>query len=177
MKQRFLTIALLLLTSMYSFAHDFEVDGIYYNVLSEEERTVEVTYKGDEYFWGSDNYIGKVTIPLSISFHGKSYDVVRIGDNSFYNCKNLLSVVIPNSMLSIGESAFAACSSLIDLDVPNSVTSIDRSAFSGCSSLLDITLSSSIKSIPMNALSGCKSLTSINIPSSVTSIERWAFYI
>ena len=30
-------------------AHDFEVDGIYYNIMSEEDKTVEVTYQGGAY--------------------------------------------------------------------------------------------------------------------------------
>ena len=38
--------ALLLMCSTVVSAHDFEVDGIYYNILSVEDKTVEVTYKG-----------------------------------------------------------------------------------------------------------------------------------
>ena len=42
------TIALLLCSETMN-AHDFEVDGIYYNILSENNKTVEVTFKGDTY--------------------------------------------------------------------------------------------------------------------------------
>ena len=34
-----------LLCSISARAHDFEVDGIYYNVTSSTERTVEVTFR------------------------------------------------------------------------------------------------------------------------------------
>ena len=34
--------ALLLLCATVATAHDFEVGGIYYNILSEEDKTVEV---------------------------------------------------------------------------------------------------------------------------------------
>ena len=35
-----------LLCSISVSAEDFEVDGIYYNITSDSEKTVEVTYKG-----------------------------------------------------------------------------------------------------------------------------------
>lgn len=41
--------AALLLCSTSLFAHDFEVEGIYYNIASSEEKTVGVTYKGNDY--------------------------------------------------------------------------------------------------------------------------------
>ena len=43
-------------------AHDFEVDGIYYNIMSEEDKTVAVTYQGD-YYGAIEEYSGTVNIP------------------------------------------------------------------------------------------------------------------
>ena len=43
---RHLFTVLMLLCSAVAFAHDFEVGGIYYNILSKADKTVEVTYKG-----------------------------------------------------------------------------------------------------------------------------------
>ena len=45
LKTLLITIAVLLYSTTVS-AHDFEVDGIYYNITSSEDLTVEVTYKG-----------------------------------------------------------------------------------------------------------------------------------
>ena len=39
--------ALLLLCCTVANAHDFEVDGIYYNITSSTDMTVAVTYRGD----------------------------------------------------------------------------------------------------------------------------------
>ena len=50
---RQLFIALLLLFSVAVNAHDFEVDGIYYNITSSTNKTVEVTYKGSSYLMGN----------------------------------------------------------------------------------------------------------------------------
>ena len=60
---RHLFTALLLLCCTAATAHDFYVDGIYYNVLSEEAKTVEVTYRGTSYNQYSNEYIGSVLIP------------------------------------------------------------------------------------------------------------------
>ena len=56
-----------LLCSICVSAHDFEVDGIYYNITSEEDKTVEVTYPGDYHVDYSNEYSGAVTIPESVS--------------------------------------------------------------------------------------------------------------
>ena len=55
----FLTTLLLLLCTVAT-AQDFEVDGIYYNILSEEDKTVEVTS-------GATMYTGSVVIPETVA--------------------------------------------------------------------------------------------------------------
>ncbi len=42
----FLTLIVMLLCCLSVSAHDFEVDGIYYNITSSTDKTVEVTYIG-----------------------------------------------------------------------------------------------------------------------------------
>lgn len=44
-----LTSIALLLCSITISAHDFEVDGIYYNITPSTDNTVEVTHKGSTY--------------------------------------------------------------------------------------------------------------------------------
>ena len=45
LKSMLATLAMLLCT-IFASAHDFEVDGIYYNITDSEKLTVEVTYRG-----------------------------------------------------------------------------------------------------------------------------------
>ena len=109
---------LLCFVSLSVSAHDFEMDGIYYNITSTEELTVGVTYVGGL----SDldtSYSGNVTIPESVKYEGETYHVTSIGNKAFSKCSLLLSVSIPESITNIGDSAFYQCSSLQKVIVPN----------------------------------------------------------
>ena len=58
---------LLLLCATVATAHDFEVGGIYYNILSKADKTVEVTFKGSSYSEYSNEYTGNVVIPGTVT--------------------------------------------------------------------------------------------------------------
>ena len=173
MKQRFtIFIATLILSVCFpltalAYAYDVVVDGIYYNLVA-QEKTAEVTS-------GYYRYTGEITIPETITVGEEVYNVTSIGEESFYYCRSLTSVTIPNSVTSIGLSAFANCTRLTSVTIPNSVTSIGYSTFSGCSSLTSVTFPNSVTSIGVWAFSDCRSLTSVTIPNSVTSIGDGAF--
>ena len=145
--------ALLLLCTTAATAHDFEVDGIYYNISSSANKAVEVTCKGEYSYDYSNEYTGNVVIPESVTYNGTTYSVTSIGDDAFYRCSGLTSITIPNSVTSIGSNAFRECTGLTSIEIGNSVTSIGEWAFYDCDGL-----------------------TSIVIPNSVTSIGEWAFY-
>ena len=65
--------------------------------------------------------------------------VARIDDRAFFNCLNLVSISLPNSLTSIGRDAFEYCRSLRHLTIPPLVT-IGYSAFDNCSSLSSVHL-------------------------------------
>ena len=198
-------LLLALLLPATALAHDFEVDGIYYNINGSE---ATVTYKGSSYYEYSNEYSGSVAIPATVTYNGTAYSVTKIGDEAFRECSSLTSIDIPNSVTSIGDFTFAYCSGLISIEIPKSVTTFDRIPFTGCSSLTRITVASgnttydsrdncnaiietasntlflgckntvipnSVTSIGNYAFSGCSGMTSIDIPNSVTSISDWAF--
>ena len=75
------------------------------------------------------------------------YGVKIVGDDAFYRCENLESVMIPDSVTNIGYEAFVGCSNLKSITVPNGVSSIGPMAFWQCSRLADITFPDSVKSI------------------------------
>ena len=72
-----LMLVLVLLVPLMSFAHDVEIDEIFYN-LDNEKKEATVTYKG----CCSDNedYTRFVVIPSSVQYNGVRYTVTAIGD-------------------------------------------------------------------------------------------------
>jgi len=102
--------------------------------------------------------------------------VTKIGDDVFWDCRNLTSIVIPDSVTGIGNQAFLCCTSLTSIVIPNSVTVIGDAVFSECASLTSIVIPNSVTAISNDAFYNCISLTSIVIPDSITTIGNQAFY-
>ena len=102
------TILAFIATTLTASAHDVEVDGIFYNLVS-KFKIATVTYKGSGYREYSNEYSGSVSIPSSINVDGVTYSVTTIGDYAFKDCSDLTSITIPNSVTSIGDYAFAGC--------------------------------------------------------------------
>lgn len=113
--------SVLLAIAMTVKASDFVVDGIRYNIIS--ENTVEVI---------GNNYTGDISIPDIVAYNNKTYRVTIIGQNAFQSCSGLTSVTIPESVTTIGSCAFYICSSLTSITIPESVTSIGEGAFWHC---------------------------------------------
>ena len=153
----------------------FEKDGIFYTIISVEDKTVEVTFKGETYNEVSDEYSGGVIVPQTVNYEDIDFKVVSIGNRAFAACENLYSVTISGNVKTIGNSAFARCSKLSAVNIPEGVTSIGYGAFSYCSGLKSVTIPNSITSIGDAAFSDCSGLTSISIPNSVISIGDRTF--
>lgn len=77
----------------------------------------------------------------------------KIDRCAFCGCENILSISIPDSVLSIGDRAFSDCESLSKVDLGQSLRSIGKEAFSDCINLRDITIPESVTEIGENAFS------------------------
>ena len=114
---------------------------------------------------------GVITIPSTLG----GYPTAHIGDDAFYENLAIVSVTIPDSVVTIGNSSFDSCSNLISISIPTSVTSIGIYAFISCSSLTSVMIPNSVTSIGEGAFASCSNMFSISIPMSVISIGDGAF--
>ena len=165
-KMLFLMVALL--TSVGIWAVDFEVDGIYYYVMSEENHTVQVTGY-------NSSYDGDLILNGTVSYNNITYNVVSIGYHAFYNCTSLTSIGDLSACTSIGQKTFYYCTSLTSVGDLSACTSIGSQAFYNCTSLTSVGDLSACTSIGQYAFNNCSSLTSVGDLSACTSIGNNAF--
>lgn len=82
-----------------------------------------------------DTYSGAVTIPEAILYKGKTYPVKRIGAYTFYNCRYVTEIHIPDGVMEIQEKAFCHCESIKKLRLPAALEVMGVNPFVGCVSL------------------------------------------
>ena len=128
--------ALLFMCSSSTWAHDFVVDGIYYKILSEEDKTVEVTYKGTTCHQYSNEYGGDIVVPNKVEYEGKTYNVINIANNAFSKCTEVTSVII--NSITVSSDAFRGCEGINNITIGNNVNEINNNAFADCTSLENI---------------------------------------
>jgi hypothetical protein len=178
-KRLIITAALLLRCTLYAGAYDFTVNGLYYNFIS---NTDNVTVTSPEY---PDIYEGAITIPATVSWEGKVYQVTEIGfatakltaiyadDNHpvfsssggvLFNKDKTRLIAYPVGKT---ETAYA---------IPTSVEIIGKEAFLNCRHLISVNIPDGLKAIDYGAFKYCENLSSIIISNSVTSIGSHAFY-
>ena len=165
-------MAILALLAVNAHAYDFESDGIRYNVLSEEDRTVAIS--GDRI-----TYRGNIVIPDRVLNDGRIYTVTAIGNEAFSGCDALTSVDLSSTSITyIDMNAFSYCDALTSVDLSStSLTFIAPNAFYDCDALTSVDLSSTpLTSIYYDTFYGCDVLTSVKFPVSLTSIDSGAFY-
>lgn len=100
----------------------------------------------------------------------------EIGENAFYNCSSLTSLILPARVIQIADYAFCCCSNLISITIPARVTKIGKEAFKKCSNLISITLPAGVTEISSGTFWDCSGLTNLTLPVGITKIGSSAFY-
>lgn len=101
--------------------------------------------------------------------------VVRIAERAFYNCENLNSIELPDSITDIGASAFRGCSGLTSVSLPDGLKAISSDCFHGCTDLRAVDIPSSVQQISERAFYECESLEEMAFPDSLQKIDSSAF--
>ena len=178
--KRILLFSILKAMCLTTFAYDFQMDGLYYTIISETELTVEVSYTEGA------KYKDDVVIPKEVTKHGNTYKVVRIGREAFLNSE-MLSITIPESVDSISYDAFQNCLRIqkIYVDENNPKYKTENGVlFNKSMSILihfpssseeEYTIPNSVVVIGKKAFCQCRNLRKLIMQNSVIRIEDSAF--
>lgn len=156
-------------------AHNFEVNKIYYDSIKGTTNCMVTFNQADKTGNKYASYSGDVTVPATVTFDGKTFNVTEIGKYAFRNSAEMTSVKLPESLVKIGNAAFSKCNGLKEVTVPNSVTMIDGMAFNDNPNLVKITLSDKLVEIGSNAFLGVVAMKSITLPKTLEKLQGGAF--
>ena len=101
-------------------------------------------------------YSGVVVIPSTVSYNGVEYTVSEI-DNQAFAVSDITNITLPSTITKIGNDAFYQCKNLQTFEAPiyRSVESIGYRAFTDCSSMKEIIIPSSVGSIGHSSFWHC----------------------
>ena len=141
-----------------SDAETWESDGLVYEVW--DDGTAAVTgYTGDPV---------AISVPEYVMIDGITYPVTSIGDYAFEECFSLVTVELPDSIISIGSHAFDD-TSIAEFRVPSGVTdTLVRvpQALEG-----ELRIPDGVVACDVDALNWCSRLTSLVIPDSMETMN------
>ncbi|MBR4688937.1 MAG: leucine-rich repeat protein [Bacteroidales bacterium] len=184
MKKLFFPLLVAVFAAVQANAYQFSAESpsghmLYYDIISQEDKTVNVTYEKNTNEPYENPPVGDLIIPGTVEYDGETYTVIGVGkryDRPFYNCTKLTSVTIQEGVKVIGDQAFQSCTKLKNVVLPNSLEELNY-AFAECKNLQSITLSNSLTNLCEGLFWGCENLESIEIPNSVTTMGTSVFYL
>lgn len=155
-------LAALLILSVFPMTVFGETEGDY---------TYEIIDGGAKITNAGASVCGDVIIPATLG----GYPVTAIGDFVLWSQDNIVSIALPDSLISIGNNTFSNCENLVNITLPDSLESIGDNVFSDCENLKNISLPESLVSIGDGVLGGCPALSDITIPEGVKYIGNSVF--
>lgn len=151
------------------FAAEFEVRGIKYFTSSDTEVYVAGSIIN-----------GNIVIPETVSYDGKTYSVVGVGENAFSDRRDIYSVSFPKSVKQFSYRAFYSNQALCELRFSEGLEVIGNDAFGQLGRYDNyyggFALPNSVTTIGVDAFRSAIIHTStLDLPESLTSIQEGAF--
>ena len=117
------------------------------------------------------------SMQLSISWGVTDFDGCRsaLPPRAFHGRRDIVSIVLPESVTTIGQNAFGQCTNLERVKFPRHLATIENSAFHGCTALKSVSLPPYLEAIGSYAFFACGTLEEVCLPESVTHVGFAAF--
>ena len=119
-------------------------------------------------------YNGEKEVPKYAKHVRVADNVTMIKDYAFYECYDLETLDLNDSLLQIGRGAFEGCVSLEELIIPTTVEEIEDWAFFECERLRRVEFNENLQSIGDGAFCNCKRLKG-QVPAASVQIGEHAF--
>ncbi len=150
----------------------YTVDGKLYD---KNELYITADSRWSDHSPKKNSYTNKtITIPTTLTYAGKEYNVIGIMSHAFDSCVNVKSIVIKEGPSFIEGYAFEDCKNLTSIVLPNTLDSLGKGVFYRCDSLKSILLPPNINVLPSYIFSRCASLQQVNLEY-IERIETSAF--
>ena len=176
-KRVFLILTVLIVGFTHrALAYDFSAvvpsgQTLYFDIINGGVEIVQPT----SLYWGLTKPSGNLVIPDSVTYDGTAYCVISIDSFAFQYCRELTSVIIPNTVTKMEAYCFFTCSGLASVSIPNSVTVIETGTFNG-TAIDSITIPNSVTRIEDGVFMSDTTLVYVVIPNSVTYIGATVFW-
>lgn len=120
--------------------------------------------------------IGNNTFTYTKVSEVKSSFLTTIGTSAFSECKDLISIDIPN-VDNLGTNVFEDCKNLISVTLCSSLSQIPNYTFQSCTNLkeLDLSYLSNCTQIGTNSMKDCYKLSTVLLPSATISLGTSCF--
>ena len=165
-----LFVAFLLLKGTSVYAQKVFLDSVYYSLDS-------VTMTAQIAVQSNSTAVGDIVIGDTVTYEGANYAVTRMADNAFVNCKQLTSIVLPQTLRNLGRNAFLDCTNLTSCIIPDStISEIPFEAFLGAG-LIEFRVPEGVTYIEQRSFERLPNLQRVQLANSVKSVSPWAFYI
>ena len=175
--KRFLALVLSMLTLLVIFTacgNKEEYSPLVETAILDTKDNGEFAYDVHEEYMEIVEYLGKETtvkIPSMID----EKPVKAICDMAFKDNKNIIEVILPDTMVKIGYESFSGCEKLENVELNLGLYTISDNAFYGSTAIKEIAIPESVEEIGSFAFSDCTALEKVTIPSTVSNIGGGAF--